>query len=233
MAGPEGHQGGRRAGQEPGASTARIYLVRHGRTALNAAGALRGDIDVALDSVGRQQAANLGHLLAKCRPRGVVTSPLRRAVETAGAIAHQAGVGTWTDERLADRGYGRWAGTLAAEVVARWGSLDAAPGVEPATEVADRALAALADITEASIEAPTVVVSHDAVNRAALAALDPSLGPPDDIPQDTGCLNVIERHKAADGSATWRVLSVNELPRDIPQHDQPEPDKGPAREEAR
>jgi hypothetical protein len=52
-----------------------------------------------------------------------------------------------------------------------------------------------------------VAVSHDAVNREVLAALDPGLGDPDDIPQDNGCFNILQW---AGGSMT--VLSVNELP---------------------
>jgi broad specificity phosphatase PhoE len=52
-----------------------------------------------------------------------------------------------------------------------------------------------------------VAVSHDAVNREVLAALDPSLGDPDGIPQDNGCFNVLQW---AGGSMA--VLSVNELP---------------------
>jgi hypothetical protein len=63
---------------EPG----HIYLARHGRTALNAAGALRGQIDVPLDSVGQRQVSRLGVALAGKKPRLVISSPLLRAVTT-------------------------------------------------------------------------------------------------------------------------------------------------------
>jgi broad specificity phosphatase PhoE len=52
-----------------------------------------------------------------------------------------------------------------------------------------------------------VAVSHDAVNREVLAALDPELGDPDAIPQDNGCFNILQWTA---GGLT--VLSVNELP---------------------
>ena len=59
-----------------------------------------------------------------------------------------------------------------------------------------------------------VVVSHDAVNRIALASLDPCLDEPAFLPQDTGCFNTVEYHKAERGVAWWSVLNINEVPFD-------------------
>jgi broad specificity phosphatase PhoE len=122
-----------------------------------------------------------------------------------------------TDERLADRYYGEWAGVSVREVIARWGSLDAAPGVEPASEVRDRALAALADIAESARGATVVVVSHDAVNRIALAALDRALGEADQVPQDTGCFNVLDCHSSTGGDVRWDVVRINQVPPEVPE----------------
>ena len=199
-------------GRSHSADVARIYLARHGRTALNAAGALRGHIDVPLDPVGQRQVQILGAVLAGRRPQLVVSSPLRRAIQTAEAVADRAGLDVQVDERLIDRQYGEWAGVGVTDVVARWGSLDAAPGVEPAVEVRDRVLAALNDIAKSTAGAAAVVVSHDAVNRIAIAALGPSFGAPDDLPQETGCFNTMERHRKQDRSFEWRVLTINEIP---------------------
>ncbi|MFI5100881.1 MAG: histidine phosphatase family protein [Actinomycetes bacterium] len=41
-----------------------VYLVRHERTALNAAGVLRGRLDPDLDATGRVETERLGGLLA-------------------------------------------------------------------------------------------------------------------------------------------------------------------------
>jgi broad specificity phosphatase PhoE len=209
-----------RASDGGAAGTALIYLVRHGRTALNAAGALRGHIDVPLDNVGRREAVALAAALAGRGLQTVASSPLRRALETADAISARAGLVTSQDERLADRGYGEWAGVSVEEVVARWGTLDAAPGVEPMTEVRGRALRALADIGHRARGTAAVAVSHDAVIRAALTAMDLALGDPEGLAQETGCFNTVEYLAAADGSVTWRVLRVNELP---PHSDEEEP----------
>jgi broad specificity phosphatase PhoE len=154
----------------------------------------------------------LGAELAGRNPRVIVSSPLRRAVETAAPLARRTGLVTVIDERLADRHYGEWAGVKARDVVARWGSLDAAPGVEPADEVRGRVLAALGDIAESAAGTAAVVVSHDAVNRIVLCALDPGLGAPDDLAQETGCFNTLECHKQANGQLSWSLLSINQVP---------------------
>jgi len=190
----------------------RLYLARHGRTPLNAAGALRGHIDVPLDAVGAAQAQRLGVALAELGPRYVVSSPLRRAVETAQPYAERAGLAINIDERLIDRDYGRWAGTSPEAVAAEWGSVEAAPGVEPAAQVRARVLAALVDIAEKMHGKQALVVSHDVVIRTALVALSPVLGDPDLVAQETGCFNTLDYLGAQGGTPRWSVVRVNEVP---------------------
>lgn len=188
----------------------RIYLARHGRTALNAAGALRGRLDLPLDEVGRRQAEALAAAVARTGEglMAVVASPLARARQTAAVIGAATRLEVSTDDRLADRDYGEWAGRSAEAVVARWGSLDAAPGVEPATAVRDRARAALEDLAARVGAGSAAAVAHDAVNRLVLTALEPSLGEPDALAQEPGCCNVVDR-----GDDGWSVVAVGVVPR--------------------
>jgi broad specificity phosphatase PhoE len=184
-----------------------VFLARHGQTPLNESGVLRGMLDPPLDDAGRQQAGRLGAALGSRMPSAVVASPLLRAVQTAQPVADLAGLSVATDERLIDRDYGQWTGIDREAVAAQWGSVDNAPGVEPPHAVRDRAVHGLTDIARRYRGRTAVVVSHDAVNRQALVALDPSLGDPDTLPQDNGCFNTLELR-----GGTWSVLSVNELP---------------------
>jgi probable phosphoglycerate mutase len=184
-----------------------VYLARHGQTALNESGVLRGLLDPPLDETGRRQAANLGEALGPRQPSLVVASPLRRARETAQPVADHAGLTVTADGCLLDRDYGPWAGTPKDTVVVQWGSVDAAPGVEPRSAVRERAVQGLTALAQRYPAASVVVVSHDAVNREVLAALDPNLGDPDDIPQHNGCFNILQW-----ATGTFVVLSVNELP---------------------
>jgi broad specificity phosphatase PhoE len=107
----------------------------------------------------------------------VVSSPLQRAVHTAAAIAQHAGVARQIDDRFNDRDYGRWTGAVRSEVIAQWGSIDSAPGVEPTETVLLRAQPALDDwgVWAESRHKAVVVVTHDAVIRPLLARVAPTL----------------------------------------------------------
>lgn len=190
----------------------RVLLVRHGRTALNAANLLRGRLDPELDDVGLAEVGALADALAVRRPVRVVCSPLRRAVQTATAIAHRTGVRAEIDVWLTDRDYGDWAGRTKGDVIGQWGSLDAAPGVESLDHVRYRAMVALDEqVGYVDDSRPIVLVAHDAVNRALLGSLDSELGAERSIGQRTACWNEIER---VDGR--WRVLLVNRKASDDP-----------------
>jgi broad specificity phosphatase PhoE len=71
--------------------TGRVLVIRHGRTALNADGRLRGHLDPPLDEVGRREAAAVAAVLSEFRIVRILSSPLLRALQTAGAIAEVAG----------------------------------------------------------------------------------------------------------------------------------------------
>lgn len=176
----------------PASGIDRVYLARHGRTALNADGRLRGLSDPPLDDVGREEAKRLGEALATLGPTVVISSPLQRAVSTAATIGAAARVRVEIDQRLNDRDYGPWTGAPRLEVEERFGSIDAAPGVEPADGVAARAVAAFTELTREYPDGPLVMVSHDAFNTALLKMLDPTL---DGVTQRTACYNQISRRE--------------------------------------
>lgn len=170
-----------------------IYLLRHGRTELNAGGQLRGRLDVPLDEVGLAEAERLGELFASVPLVAVWASPLQRSMATAGAVASRRGLPVVAAPGLADRDYGEWAGRLESEVVGRFGSVDAAPGVEPLDAFVGRAVGALERLVDAGRAAggPVMAVAHDAVNRAVIAHLVPAAGAREQIPQPTGCWNLL------------------------------------------
>ncbi|MGN6445703.1 histidine phosphatase family protein [Amnibacterium sp.] len=185
-------------------SARRLLLVRHGQTALNAEGRLRGLADPPLDAVGQRQAAALGEALRSSLPSIVLTSPLQRAVATGEAIAATTGAELRVDRRFNDRDYGQWTGAVKAKVVARFGSVDAAPGVEPGAVVLLRARPALDSVLDA-VDGLPVVVTHDAVIRALIHEIAPDLPP---TSQPNGCWNELVRER----SGTWRVTAVDRVP---------------------
>jgi broad specificity phosphatase PhoE len=167
-----------------------LFLVRHGQTSLNAGGVLRGRIDAPLDPVGEAEAAALAALFAATSLERIWHSPLQRAAQTARAIGRIAGVQATAEPGFLDRDYGPFNGQPLSSVLARHPSVDDAPDVESRPRFVARVVAGL-DVVLASSAAPTMVVAHDAVNRALLTEL--TAEPERDLPQPTGCWNELHR----------------------------------------
>ena len=93
-----------------------LLLLRHGRTAFNAAGRFQGQVDVPLDDEGRAQAAQVGPLIASRNPVQVISSDSSRAADTAAAVADAAGLTLTFDERLREIDVGGWSGRTLDQV---------------------------------------------------------------------------------------------------------------------
>ena len=98
----------------------RILAIRHGETAWNVDARIQGQLDVALNQTGRWQAHRLALALADEGIDAVYASDLRRALETAQAVAAGCGCGIVTDTGLRERGFGEFEGLTFKEVEQRW-----------------------------------------------------------------------------------------------------------------
>jgi broad specificity phosphatase PhoE len=158
-----------------------VVLTRHGSTPRSDPEQHLGQgIDVGLSAEGQAAARALAARLDGVAFDRIVSSPLRRAVQTVGILA--AGRAVETDARLAEMDYGEWEGLTYAEIEAldlprrrRWEADPATehcPGGESGNEVAARARAFLADAIDRR-EADTapgriLVVAHATFNRILL-----------------------------------------------------------------
>lgn len=155
-----------------------LILVRHGQTSANVQGLLLGRADPPLTAAGRRQAAALARSLA--RPARVISSPLRRARDTATAF----GLPVEVDDRWVEMDYGDLDGrppsALADEVWQRWRSdpCFVPAGGEPLAAVGSRVRDACAELAAAATEFDIVVVSHVSPIKAAVAW---ALGVPDQV----------------------------------------------------
>jgi probable phosphoglycerate mutase len=159
----------------------RLLLWRHGQTAWNAADRVQGQSDVDLSEVGRAQAEEAAARLAGLRPDVIVTSDLRRAADTAGALAAITGLDVSHDARLRERHYGQWQGLTNPEIAERWpeeherwraGLPMPEFGIEDLDEVGKRMADALQDVSGRAPGATIVVASHgSAIRRGTIAML--------------------------------------------------------------
>lgn len=178
-----------------------VYLVRHGRTPKISSDWLRGHESLDLDGPGLSEAAATATALAHPRLQQVVTSPLPRAVHTAQVIADVAGLTPVVAQAFIDRDYGWWTGHLALDVTERWGSVDAAPGVEGRDRILARTRLALDRLNHDHATGPIAVVTHHAVITTLLVHLDPTLEPV--VP--TGSWARLQCT-----SGVWQVLQVDQ-----------------------
>lgn len=150
-----------------------LILVRHGRTAANAGGQMQGRVDNPLDEVGIEQAEAIAAVLGSVDR--VVTSPLRRASETAARIAARSGADVVVDDRWLELDFGIYDGVpIGAVPVSVWGrwqtDADWAPeGGESLAQLRTRAFAACDDLAAESAHEDIVVVSHVSPIKAGVA----------------------------------------------------------------
>lgn len=151
-----------------------ILLVRHGETTWNLERRFQGRRDSPLTERGRRQAEAMAGLVRDMVRREpgawrLVTSPLGRARDTAGAIAAATGLTLEVDDRLMEIDCGEWEGLTWAEVSAgreassrHW--IFDAPGGETHEDVQARIEDFLASLPPEP-ERRVVVVSHGAAGR--------------------------------------------------------------------
>jgi glucosyl-3-phosphoglycerate phosphatase len=163
-----------------------LIVWRHGNTEWNASGRVQGQTDTDLNDLGRQQAVDAAEQLVRMHPAAIVSSDLRRAFDTATALATLTGLSIRTDPRLRERHFGSWQGLTMAEVAerypgehARWRAGHDSVGCEVETldEVAKRTADALLEAAELAPGRTVVIATHGAAARQGIGAL---LGwPPD------------------------------------------------------
>ena len=155
-----------------------LTLVRHAETDWNREQRFQGGTDTELSAAGRAQAEAAARLLAREPLAAVWSSPLRRARETADAIARPHGFKVQTHPGLREMGFGAWEGLTGDEVRARFAEAHrcwredparaAWSGGEPLGEVRARALGALAELRAQYDGRRVCVVAHGVTNRVLI-----------------------------------------------------------------
>jgi probable phosphoglycerate mutase len=165
----------------------RLVMLRHGQTEYNAGSRMQGQLDTDLSELGREQAASAAVALAKRQPLLIISSDLRRALDTAVALGDRCGQPVSIDTRLRETHLGDWQGMTHLEVDAvapgarlawrddaRWSP----HGGESRVDVADRSLPLVRELVAQQAEwgavhsdRPVVLVAHGGLIAALTAAL--------------------------------------------------------------
>jgi ribonuclease H / adenosylcobalamin/alpha-ribazole phosphatase len=198
----------------PAGPRTRLVLVRHGATEHSAEHRLSGRNDLALDAAGQQQAADL----AKRSFDGItaiVSSPLRRARETADAIAGALGLPVSENDNLAEIDFGAFEGLTFAEARSAypdefdaWISSPevAPPGGESFAALARRVRRGRDAIVAEHRDAAVLVVTHvSPIKMLVRAALDAPLTGIFRMHLDIASVSTLDY--LGDGSATLRLFN--------------------------
>jgi len=152
----------------------RLILARHGETDSNRDRLALGREDVPLNERGRLQARALARALAGQSIAALYASPLRRAVDTARALADALGLPVEIDHGLIEMDVGEMEGITFQEMrnrygdfLRRWFSEDAGelpmPGGERLRDVQERAWAALERLRQRHPQSTVLAVTHNFV----------------------------------------------------------------------
>jgi probable phosphoglycerate mutase len=199
----------------PRGPATRLLLLRHGETPLSVDRRFSGRGDAALTERGLAQAKAAAQRLAAYDISAVVSSPLRRTVQTATAVAEALGIDVGTDDGFAETDFGRWEGLTFAEIREQWPKEMSAwladpdvapPGGESFTATFARVQVARDKLVAEYPGATVVVVSHVTPIKTVLRqALD---APPSALYRmhlDTASLSTTDWW--ADGQAVVRLIN--------------------------
>jgi broad specificity phosphatase PhoE len=156
---------------------ATVYVARHGESEANREGRYQGRQDSPLSALGHQQTAALASTLSASRVACVISSPLRRCVETALPVAARLGVPLECDDRLVEIAHGTWEGRLRAEVeredAARmhaWRTTPQHVSFNGGESLADVDARWRSFVASRLTDGDAIVVTHDILVRLAILA---------------------------------------------------------------
>ncbi|MBD2099935.1 histidine phosphatase family protein [Leptolyngbya sp. FACHB-261] len=217
-----GHLGGSPLPKfKPNHQGPRLLLVRHGETEWNRQQRFQGQIDVPLNDTGRQQAQQASEFLRSVKLDAAFSSPMLRPRETAEIILrHHPELSLVFLDDLMEIRHGLWEGKYEHEIEAGFPGLlqqwqrhpeqVQMPEGENLQQVWMRATSAWQQAVNATGEGRTsLVVAHDAVNKAILADL---LGLKPEhfwcFKQGNGAVSVIDYPQGPAGPPLVQALNI-------------------------
>lgn len=147
-----------------------ICLVRHGETEWNAQGIIQGQMDIPLNARGIQQAEECAVHLREEKYDVLITSPLRRAKQTAEIINRNWHIPLVEMDDFLERYFGEAQGMTKEERLSKYPDKNY-PNLESRDSVKSRVMTGLHKITQNYPDKYVLLVAHGAVINSILATL--------------------------------------------------------------
>jgi 2,3-bisphosphoglycerate-dependent phosphoglycerate mutase len=199
----------------------RVLLLRHAQSA-DPSVFHGAESDIGLSPLGRRQAELAAVYLATQRPDAVVSSAMRRAIDTATPIALACGKALSTEPDLHERRVGPMSGTNVQQAhdgpwpttLRCWLAGDTAyapEGAESFDDLRDRLLPVWHRLTTQHAGRTLVIVAHGVVCKVLLLSLLPGLGIADWTA--LGPIHNVAVHELIrEEGEEWHAVRVNDLP---------------------
>jgi broad specificity phosphatase PhoE len=159
----------------------KLYLLRHGETSYSQTGAYCGVLDAELTTEGHLMAQAFADAYKTIAWVDVYVSPMKRAITTAQPLCNAIGLSMQIRDGLREISYGAWEDKDLDYVkqhheqdYIRWMTEPAwnpPTGGETAVQIANRALAVIAEIEAKYKDGNVLIVSHKATIRIIICSL--------------------------------------------------------------
>lgn len=182
-----------------------ICLVRHGETDWNKVGKLQGHTDIELNQTGFTQATACAEFLSNFSYELIITSPLKRAKQTAIIISEKTGLSIIEMEQFLERNYGDAEGLTPEERNIKFPNFQY-KNQESIENLRERVMQGLLQIQENQLASKIILVAHGAVINSILAVLSNNEIGSGKTKLDNACLSTIIY-----AQGDWKIESFNQV----------------------
>ncbi|MGE8203170.1 histidine phosphatase family protein [Heyndrickxia sp. NPDC080065] len=148
----------------------KICIVRHGETDWNVLGKIQGRTDIPLNTTGIRQAKECGEFLKTSKWDVIITSPLKRAKQTAEIINQYLRVPLVEMNEFIERSFGDAEGMDAEERMSAYPDKNY-PNQEDSISLEKRLMAGINEINQRYRDSNVLLVTHGAVIHSILSTL--------------------------------------------------------------
>lgn len=151
-----------------------LYFIRHGETDYNKEKRLQGGLDTRLNDIGKEQALKASEEIADLDIDVIISSPQKRAVDTAEIIASKIKKEIVIDENLRERSFGVLQGMLFSDIfdrhpqffeIIKSESANHIEGIESISEIENRVFNVIDSLKKKYKSKKVLLVSHGATAR--------------------------------------------------------------------
>ncbi len=199
--------------------TTKVIIIRHAESIANTQGIYQGQsFDTDLSELGKKQAEALSNALKDFGIARIITSPLKRTLQTAQIIGEELGCRIELSNKIIETNHRVWEGKHKdwvrknfPDIYRLWQEKSSQTIFPQGEAFEDTIQRTLGFLENTNFERNTLVVTHDNIIRVMISLIkNTDIDKMWEIPLETASLNFFEVKKQANKNM-FRVLKLNEV----------------------